>query len=148
MKQEKRMKISEDDLNFNEKGLLPAILQDNKTGQVLMLAYMNKKAFKKTMETGKAYFWSRSRQELWLKGESSGNYQYIKDIRLDCDNDTLLFMVEAAGPACHTGRQSCFYKKIESKFSSKNKEDLSFIYRLYNIITERKDNPRSDSYTS
>ena len=94
-------------------GLVPAIVQDWKTGEVLMLAYMNADSWAKTRETGKAYFWSRSRQKLWLKGETSGHVQIIKEVYLDCDNDALLLKVEqVGGAACHTGYRSCFYRQI------------------------------------
>ena len=96
-------------------GLVPAIVQDNETGEVLMLAYMNQEAFDATLSTGKATYFSRSRQTLWVKGESSGNVQLVKEIRLDCDDDTLLIKVEQlGGAACHTGHRSCFYKKVEN----------------------------------
>ena len=96
-------------------GLVPAIVQDNETGEVLMLAYMNREAFDATLSTGKATYFSRSRQTLWVKGETSGNVQLVKEIRLDCDDDTLLIKVEQlGGAACHTGHRSCFYKKVEN----------------------------------
>ena len=96
-------------------GLVPAIVQDNETGEVLMLAYMNQEAFDATLSTGKATYFSRSRQTLWVKGETSGNVQLVKEIRLDCDDDTLLIKVEQlGGAACHTGHRSCFYKKVEN----------------------------------
>ena len=95
-------------------GLVPAIVQDYQTGEILMLAYMNSDAFNATLTTGKATYYSRSRQALWVKGETSGNMQLIKEIRIDCDNDTVLLKVEQLGDAaCHTGHRSCFYKKIE-----------------------------------
>jgi len=94
-------------------GLVPAIIQDWKTGEVLMVAYMNADSWAKTLETGKACFWSRSRQKLWLKGETSGHVQMVKEIYLDCDNDALLLKVEqVGGAACHTGYRSCFYRQI------------------------------------
>ena len=94
-------------------GLVPVIVQDNDTADVLMLAYMNREAWLKTLETGKATFWSRSRQSLWLKGESSGNVQIVKAVYLDCDDDTILLRVDQiGGAACHTGYRSCFYRKI------------------------------------
>jgi len=94
-------------------GLVPAIVQDWKTGEVLMVAYMNAESWAKTQETGKAYFWSRSRQKLWLKGETSGHVQIVKQIYLDCDSDTLLLKVEQiGGAACHTGYRTCFYRQI------------------------------------
>ena len=96
-------------------GLVTAIVQDNETGEVLMLAYMNQEAFDATLSTGKATYFSRSRQTLWVKGETSGNVQLVKEIRLDCDDDTLLIKVEQlGGAACHTGHRSCFYKKVEN----------------------------------
>jgi phosphoribosyl-AMP cyclohydrolase len=100
-------------LKFNEQGLIPAIIQDNKNGEVLMLAYMNKESLKQSLETKKATFWSRSRGKLWIKGETSGNFQYIKKIFVDCDVDSLLIKVEQVGVACHTGNRSCFYRSIK-----------------------------------
>ncbi len=103
-------------LDFNKTGgLVPAIVQDNETGEVLMLGYMNQEAFDATLSTGKATFYSRSRQTLWVKGETSGNVQLVKEIRIDCDDDTVLVKVEQlGGAACHTGHRSCFYKKVEN----------------------------------
>lgn len=103
------------ELDFSKgRGLLPAIVQDFKTGKVLMLAYMNQESWEKTLETGEAHYWSRSRQELWHKGGTSGNVQKVKEIYADCDDDTLLLKVEQiGGAACHTGHESCFHKKIE-----------------------------------
>ncbi len=102
-------------LDFSKTGgLIPAIVQDYNTGDVLMLAYMNPDAFNATLSTGKATYYSRSRQTIWVKGETSGNIQLIKEIRIDCDNDTVLLKVEQLGDAaCHTGHRSCFYKKVE-----------------------------------
>ena len=101
--------------NFNKSdGLVPAIVQDAETKDVLMLAYMNKASWEATVQTGKATFWSRSRQKLWLKGESSGHVQMIKNIYIDCDEDTILLQVEQlGGAACHTGHRSCFHRKLE-----------------------------------
>ena len=96
-------------------GLLPVIVQDVHTKEVLMLAYMNEESLKKTVETKVATYYSRSRQQLWVKGETSGHYQYVKDIRIDCDEDTILLMVEQVGAACHTGHYSCFYRDIEGE---------------------------------
>ena len=103
-------------LDFNKTGgLVPAIVQDYLTGEILMLAYMNPDAFNATLSTGKATYYSRSRQSLWVKGETSGNTQRIKEIYIDCDNDTVLLKVEQlGGAACHTGHRSCFYKKVEN----------------------------------
>ena len=105
---------AEPDFSKNN-GLIPAIAQDNESGEVLMLAWMNPEAWEETIKGGYAVYWSRSRNRLWKKGESSGNFQIVKDILLDCDNDTVLLKVDQIGKAaCHTGRRSCFYKKIEN----------------------------------
>lgn len=97
------------------KGLVPAIAQDAEDGEVLMLAYMNEEAWAKTLETGEAHYWSRSRSKLWHKGESSGNVQKVHSIRLDCDSDSILLSItQIGGAACHTGRRSCFFKKLEN----------------------------------
>jgi phosphoribosyl-AMP cyclohydrolase len=95
--------------------LMPVVAQDWATREVLMLAYMNDEALKRTRETGKAHYWSRSRNKLWLKGESSGNTQTVKEIRIDCDNDAILLLVEQRGGACHTGYRSCFYRRIDGE---------------------------------
>jgi phosphoribosyl-AMP cyclohydrolase len=104
-----------DTLKYNKEGLIPAIIQEASSKEILMLAYMNKASLQKTMETKKTWFYSRSRNKLWNKGETSGHFQDVKDIYLDCDNDTLLILVEQTGVACHTGEKSCFFKKIEVK---------------------------------
>lgn len=102
----------EERLKFDQRGLIPAVLQDAETGQVLMVAWMNAQALRLTRETGEAHFWSRSRQELWHKGATSGNVQRVREIWKDCDADTLLVKVDPAGPACHTGAVSCFFRKM------------------------------------
>ena len=103
-------------LKFDKKGLIPAVVRDAKDGVVLMVAYMNKKALKKTIETGYTHFYSRSRKEMWKKGDTSGHTQKVKEIRVDCDADCLLIIVEQTGPgACHTGHRSCFYRDISGK---------------------------------
>ena len=99
-----------DKLKFDANGLIPAIIQEQKTGRVLMMAWMNRASLEKTIETGKTHFWSRSRQKFWMKGESSGHTQTVKDIAFDCDGDTLLIQVEQIGAACHEGYQSCFFR--------------------------------------
>lgn len=101
-----------DMLSFNQQGLIPAIVQDYHSGEVLMLAYMNKESLQKTMETGLTWFWSRSRQKLWQKGETSGHIQKVKEIFYDCDADALLIKADQTGPACHTGNRSCFYRSF------------------------------------
>ena len=101
-----------DPIKFDEKGLLPAIIQDARTKELLMVAYMNREALEKTLRTGKAHFYSRSRKKLWLKGEESGHIQKVKGISLDCDGDALLVTVRQVGGACHTGYKSCFYRRL------------------------------------
>ena len=103
---------SVDDIKYDERGLVPAIVQEQATGQVLMLAYMNRESLAKTLETGRTWFYSRSRQELWPKGETSGHIQKVKKVLYDCDADALLVLVEQVGVACHTGELSCFYREL------------------------------------
>lgn len=102
-----------DALRWDEQGLIPAVVQDAVTQQVLMVAYMNAESLQRTLESGETVFWSRSRRELWHKGATSGNVQKVREIRVDCDADTLLILVDPAGPACHTGETSCFYRTLE-----------------------------------
>jgi phosphoribosyl-AMP cyclohydrolase len=109
--------------------LVPAIAQDYATGEVLMLAYMNDEALAKTRETGKAHYWSRSRKKLWLKGESSGNFQIVKEIRIDCDHDAILLLVEQKGGACHTGYRSCFYRTVDGKIVGEKIFEPKDVYR-------------------
>ncbi len=101
-----------DQLKFNADGLLPAIIQDQNTGRVLMMAWMNRAALEKTLETGRTWFWSRSRQQFWMKGETSGHVQVVRDVAVDCDGDTLLIQVEQTGAACHEGYRSCFFRSL------------------------------------
>src|SRR4030043_576820 len=105
-------------------GLIPAVIQDHKSGDVLMLAYMSKESLKKSIETGTTWFWSRSRKKLWNKGETSGNTQIIKEIKYDCDGDTLLVKVEQKGNACHTGNISCFFNEIDFKNKTLSQKDF------------------------
>jgi len=141
-------------LTFNEQGLIPAIIQDEKTGKVLMMAFMNTEALEKTMETGQTWFYSRKRKTLWNKGETSGHYQLVKDIYLDCDQDTLLIMVEQKEVACHTGMPSCFHRKIQNGQITPPDPDFpsfslsSFAQELFDIIRQRAENPSSQSYTA
>ena len=104
-----------DKLKFDSNGLIPAIVQEQKTGRVLMMAWMNRAALEKTVVTGKTHFWSRSRQKFWMKGETSGHTQAVKDIAFDCDGDVLLIQVEQTGAACHEGYKSCFFRSVEGK---------------------------------
>ena len=103
------------DLRFDANGLIPAVVQDAETNQILMLAYMNRTALQLTLETKETHFWSRSRRELWHKGATSGNIQKVIEVRVDCDADTLLVRVQPAGPACHTGETSCFYRNMQEE---------------------------------
>ena len=132
-------------IQYDEKRLVPAIAQDVMTKEVLMLAYMNEESLKKTIETGKATYYSRSRQQLWQKGETSGHVQYIKGIYYDCDADTILLKVEQVGAACHTGSYTCFFSPIieEEKHGS-----AEILQELYNIVLDRKENPKEGSYTN
>ena len=100
------------EVRFDGRGLVPAVVQDGGSGQVLMVAWMNEEALQRTLETGQAHFWSRSRQELWHKGATSGNFMDVREVWVDCDGDTLLLTVDPAGPACHTGERSCFYRRL------------------------------------
>jgi len=136
-----------DDLKFDEKGLIPAIVQDYKTKEVLMMAYMNRESLEKSLESRETYFFSRSRQSLWHKGETSGNFQHIKSIKYDCDGDTLLIEVEPEGPACHTGNNSCFYRDILNDCDENGKKE-SILSNLYRRIEGRKENPVEGSYTN
>ena len=102
-------------VSFNDEGLLPVIVQDINKGEVLMMAWMNREALERTLDTGKTHFWSRSRKRIWLKGEVSGHYQLVKEIRVDCDEDVLLIKVEQVKAACHTGYRSCFFRKVNEK---------------------------------
>ena len=132
------------EIKFDEKGLVPAIAQEARTGAVLMQAYMNKEAFDKTLETGYAHYYSRSRQKLWKKGETSGNVQKIVSVSLDCDGDCVLLKVEQTGGACHTGEYSCFFNMVQENAKIAN---ASMLYELYDLIADRKVNPKEGSYT-
>ncbi|MGQ9488615.1 MAG: phosphoribosyl-AMP cyclohydrolase [Armatimonadota bacterium] len=102
-------------LKFNEQGLIPAIVQDAETGEVLMMAWMNREALQRTIETGKATYWSRSRQKFWVKGETSGHFQEVRGVYIDCDADTVLLKVKQAGAACHEGYRSCFFRRVNAE---------------------------------
>ncbi|MBQ7986537.1 MAG: bifunctional phosphoribosyl-AMP cyclohydrolase/phosphoribosyl-ATP diphosphatase HisIE [Clostridia bacterium] len=136
--------INIDELKFDEKGLIPAIVVDAITKKVLTLAYMNKESLKISMEKGLTCFYSRSRDELWLKGETSGNYQHIVSITADCDNDALVVVVEKDGPACHTGTDSCFTKPV---YESEDLHEFSY-QGLIDLIRGRKIDKKEGSYTT
>nr|WP_038265518.1 bifunctional phosphoribosyl-AMP cyclohydrolase/phosphoribosyl-ATP diphosphatase HisIE [Peptoclostridium litorale] len=139
-----------DEIKFDEKGLVPAIVQDCKSGEVLMLAYMNRESFKKTVDTGQTWFYSRSRQELWNKGATSGNVQSVKDMYYDCDADSILVKVEPKGPACHTGENSCFFNQVvkSGEIDEKFENEKDVLKDLYVLIQDRKENPVEGSYTN
>lgn len=133
-----------DKIKFNEEGLVPAIVQDYHTKEVLTLAYMNEESLEMTLKDKRTCFYSRSRQKLWLKGETSGNYQDVVSIKYDCDADALLIEVKKEGPACHTGAESCFFNTLyeDENYNSFTSE------KLYSLIKDRKINPVEKSYTS
>jgi phosphoribosyl-ATP pyrophosphohydrolase/phosphoribosyl-AMP cyclohydrolase len=135
------------EFKLNEQGLIPCVVQDCKTNEVLMMAYMNEESYHKTIESGKMTYFSRSRQQLWLKGETSGHFQYVRQISLDCDKDTLLAKVQQVGPACHTGSHSCFYRELVKK----DYDDMSptaVFNEVFGVIMDRKQNPKEGSYTN
>ena len=135
-------------IKFNENGLVPAVVQNSKTNEVLMVAYMNEETLKMTLETKKATFWSRSRQEIWVKGATSGNYLNVDEVRVDCDEDCLLVLVQPEGPACHTGMRTCFYRNADGEEIDLT-EDLSYIVKdEQKTIIERKKSPQEGSYTN
>ena len=140
---------SEDFSTFkcNEQGLIPVIVQDYKTDEVLMMAWMNEAAFEKTVATGLMTYYSRSRDEMWVKGETSGHYQYVRSMAVDCDKDTLLAKVKQVGAACHTGNHSCFYTELFSK-SGDYKNPLKIFSDVMDVIDDRKANPKEGSYTT
>ncbi|MBQ6787822.1 MAG: bifunctional phosphoribosyl-AMP cyclohydrolase/phosphoribosyl-ATP diphosphatase HisIE [Lachnospiraceae bacterium] len=135
------------DFKLNSDGMLPVVVQDYKTNEVLMVAYMNEEAYQHTVETGKMTYWSRSRNELWIKGDTSGHYQYVKSISADCDNDTLLAKVSQVGAACHTGKYSCFFNEVLKK-EYNDTNPLKVFEDVYGVIADRKINPKDGSYTN
>lgn len=139
--------IDFDDFKLTDAGLIPAIVQDYRTGEVLMLGYMNRESYELTIKTGRMTYFSRSRQELWVKGETSGHFQYVKSLSLDCDNDTVLAKVRQIGAACHTGNRSCFFKELAKKdYIPTN--PLTVLTDDFDIILERKRHPKEGSYTN
>jgi len=145
-------------LKYDSQGLIPAIVQDFENGDVLMMAFMNRESVQKTIETGLCTYWSRSRQKLWLKGETSGNTQAVKEMYFDCDNDCLLVKVIQKTAACHTGKRSCFFNKIEAGDvvdAGEQVFDAADVYsgsdildKVYAVILDRKKNPKKGSYTN
>lgn len=134
-------------LKYDNNGLIPAIIQNYNTKDVLMLGYMNKESLKLTLETKRTWFFSRSRQKLWNKGETSGNYHDVKEIKYDCDKDTLLVLVKPNGPTCHTGNESCFYNLMYAEDEKNNNEATNVLDLLYERILSRKEDDTEGSYT-
>jgi phosphoribosyl-ATP pyrophosphohydrolase/phosphoribosyl-AMP cyclohydrolase len=130
---------------YNDQGLVPAIAQDSTTGEVLMLAWMNCEAWQKTLDTRQAHFWSRERKALWRKGETSGNTMEVVEVRLDCDSDAVLLRVRPAGPACHTGKRSCFFNPVQGEAPGPS---AGFLRKLEEVILDRKVHPKEGSYTN
>ena len=138
----------DDEIRFDQRGLVPAVVQDATTGEVLMVAWMNREALRLTRETGQVHFWSRSRQELWHKGATSGNFLNAREIRVDCDADTLLVKVDPEGPACHTGERSCFYRRLMGATDDGTAAAGSDILEeLFGVILDRQNNRPAGSYT-
>lgn len=136
-------------LKFDSNGLIPAIIREKASGEVLMMAYMNKESFEKTIETGYTWYFSRSRKELWNKGATSGNTQKVLDISYDCDGDCLLVQVEQTGPACHTGHKSCFYNHFVTSDQDPNTDELGTILEaVYKVILDRQEIRPEKSYTT
>ena len=133
-----------EEIKFDDRGLVPAVVQDADTKKVLMLAYMNKESIKKTLKEREACYYSRSRKELWKKGETSGNIQKVKGFYYDCDKDSILIIVEQTGVACHTGEFSCFFNEV---LKAEN-EEADVLKDLYNLLEDRKENPIEGSYTN
>lgn len=139
-----------DEIAFDANGLVPAIAQDAGTRDVLMLAWMNREALAKTLETGQAHYYSRSRHRLWLKGETSGHFQRVREIRRDCDSDALLLLVEQTGAACHTGKRSCFYRELSGGEVqiSRTRGTGDILDELRSVIEDRRARPKEGSYTN
>ena len=137
-------------IKFDDKGLVPAVVQDNVSKKVLMVAYMNEESLKMTLETKKATFFSRSRNELWVKGATSGNYMNVVSVDVDCDEDCLLVSVNPDGPACHTGKDTCFYRRVEDgKLTDRPSESgADILPRLQAVAEDRRKNPQEGSYTN
>lgn len=136
------------DFKLNNDGMIPVIVQDYRTLEVLMLAYMNQEAYENTLKTGKMTYYSRSRNELWIKGETSGHYQYVKSLSADCDMDTILAKVSQVGAACHTGKKSCFFNEITKKDYEESANPLLVFEEVFNVIKDRKIHPKEGSYTN
>jgi phosphoribosyl-ATP pyrophosphohydrolase/phosphoribosyl-AMP cyclohydrolase len=138
-----------DNIAFGPDGLIPAIAQDAGTGEVLMLAWMNREALEKTIGTGQAHYYSRSRAKLWLKGETSGHFQNVREILMDCDGDALLLKIDQTGAACHTGNRSCFYRDVAGEPAGAGSAKISDILaEVQRVIEDRRAHPKEGSYTN
>ncbi len=136
------------DFKENEAGLVPVVVQDYITSEVLMVAYMNEEAYENTLRTGKMTYYSRSRKELWLKGATSGHYQYVKSLTADCDMDTILAKVSQIGAACHTGSKSCFFHEVVKKDCEESANPLQVFEQVFAVIQDRREHPKEGSYTN
>ena len=143
-----RARFAWEEFKLNSDGLLPVVVQDYKTDEVLMMAYMNKEAYEKTIDTGLMTYYSRSRQELWIKGETSGHYQHVQSLTIDCDLDTMLAKVIQTGVACHTGNKTCFFQTVMEKEMKSEDNPLRVFEDVYAVIKDRKINPKEGSYTN
>ena len=141
-----------DELKFDKNGLIPAVVQESASNRVLMVAYMNRESLQLTLSTGKATFFSRSRQKLWIKGETSGHFQHVQEIRIDCDADCILVRVAPDGSACHTGNMSCFFRKVDNdaltQIDTAHMPDAGILNDVYKVVEDRRDNPKEGSYTN
>jgi phosphoribosyl-ATP pyrophosphohydrolase/phosphoribosyl-AMP cyclohydrolase len=137
-----------DEVKFDDRGLVPVVAQDARSGEVLMLAWANAQALRLTLETGHAHYWSRSRGEIWKKGETSGNLQRLEDVRLDCDGDAVLYRVHQAGPACHTGERTCFHRAVESEALASAADARPVLARIEEIVAARDAERPEGSYTT
>lgn len=138
--------ISISDLTYDDKGLIPAIIQEYATGEVLMMAFMNQESLGRTIESGRTWFWSRSRQELWNKGATSGHFQEVRSITYDCDLDCLLIQVDQEGPACHTNEHTCFHRTLDG--SELRPAAFEVLTRLFDLIKRRREQMPAGSYTA
>ena len=143
-----KAKFKWSDFKLNSDGHVTVVVQDVKTDEVLMVAYMNEEAYNKTIATGRMTYYSRSRNELWVKGETSGHFQYLQSLYVDCDADTLLAKVTQVGAACHTGNKSCFYRSVVEKDIKSEDNPLKVFEEVLDIIKDRKVNPKEGSYTN
>jgi len=136
-------------LKFDEKGLIPVVAQDYRTGEIRMLAYANKEAIEKTLETGYAHYYSRSRQKIWKKGETSGELQKVKEVRVDCDNDAVLYIIEQEkNRACHTGERNCFYRTVQGEYALNKPLPFEVLQRLQELLKDRIEKLPEGSYTT